>query len=310
MTAYRSSGLLCPFSSIVILVLTWIRQLEFGDLCAWNRPVLHTQKPEQNQFLEITTDVMCLDLRPNLYDAFRFAGLQHISWRGDSLAEAEARGAILRRSARHLEEIEIDLIDLDETEVSLRTPTNQLAQRYFFLKQGGQSTLFHSLRRLTLSGVCFKYGIEDISSAFNFLQLRSLKLGNYLDTNNPLLDMLAGSSQPMRLTSFELNFSSQWDEQDGPKPLARFPKSFKGLEVLYISFPVFGNPKDEYWESVLHHKSTLKKVVHQQVGVSLDLGHIRLSERPIGALLERCNLNCLGIGCLLNNLVSKAMFPG
>jgi hypothetical protein len=36
---------------------------------------------------------------------------------------------------------------------------------------------------------------------------------NCLDTN-PLLDMLAGSSQSMRFISFELNFTGYWDEQD------------------------------------------------------------------------------------------------
>jgi hypothetical protein len=41
----------------------------------------------------------------------------------------------------------------------------------------------------------------------------------------------------MRLTSFELNFTSQWDEQDDLEPLVRFVKSFEGLEDLYISFP-------------------------------------------------------------------------
>jgi hypothetical protein len=207
-----------------------------------------------------------------------------------------------------LEEVEIDLIDPDETEVSLRTPLNQLARRYLELEQGGQSILFYSLRKLTLTGVCFRYGIEDISFAFNFFQLRSLKLGNCLDTN-PLLDMLASSPQPMRLTSFELNFTGQWDEQDELEPLVRFVKSFKGLEDLYISFPAFASPTDEYWESVLHHKSTLKRVVHQQVGASLDPRYISLSKRPIGALLEGCNLDCLGVGCLLNNMVRKALFP-
>jgi hypothetical protein len=88
----------------------------------------------------------------------------------------------------------------------------------------------------------------------------------------------------------------------------RFLKSFKGLKDLYISFPAFARPTDEYWESVLHHKSTLKRVVHQQVGASLDPRYIRLSERPIGALLEGCSLNCLGVGCLLNSMVSKALF--
>jgi hypothetical protein len=90
----------------------------------------------------------------------------------------------------------------------------------------------------------------------------------------------------MRLTSFELNFTGQWDEQDDfEPPLVRFVKSFEGLEDLYISFPAFAGPTDEYGESVLHHNSTLKRVVRQQVGASLDPRHIRLSERPIGALL-------------------------
>jgi hypothetical protein len=90
----------------------------------------------------------------------------------------------------------------------------------------------------------------------------------------------------MRLTSFELNFTGQWDEQDDLEPpLVRFFKSFEGLEDLYISFPAFAGPTDEYGESVLHHNSTLKRVVRQQVGASLDPRHIRLSERPIGALL-------------------------
>ena len=83
---------------------------------------------------------------------------------------------------------------------------------------------------------------------------------------------------------------NQWDEQDDLEPLVRFVKSFEGLEDLYISFPAFVGPTDDYGESVLIHKSTLKRVVHQQVGASLDPRHIRLSERPIGALLEGCNL--------------------
>jgi hypothetical protein len=182
------------------------------------------------------------------------------------------------------------------------TPVNQLAHRYLKLKPGEQFTLLRSLRKLTLSGVCFKYGLEEIASAFNFFQLRSLKLRNCLDTN-PLLDMLASSSQFMRLTSLELNFTGHWDEQDDLKPLARFLKSFESLEDLYISVPTFGNLIDEYWESVLHHRPTLKRVVHQQVGVSIDPGYVQLRDRPIGALLTQCNLNCLGVGCRLDNLV-------
>ncbi|KAF4632308.1 hypothetical protein G7Y89_g5825 [Cudoniella acicularis] len=108
--------------------------------------------------LKIITDITCMDLRTNVYDGFRFTRLQHISWRGD----------ILRSGAQSLEKIKIDMIDPDETEVSQRTRTNLFARKHLKLQQGGQSALFLSLRRLTHSGVCFKYGIEDISTAFNF----------------------------------------------------------------------------------------------------------------------------------------------
>jgi len=54
-------------------------------------------------------------------------------------------------AAQFLEEVEIDLIDPDETEVSLRTPVNQLARRYLELEQGRQSILFCSLRKLTVT---------------------------------------------------------------------------------------------------------------------------------------------------------------
>lgn len=95
-----------------------------------------------------------------------------------------------------LEEVKIDLIDPEKTELSLRNPVNLFAYNYLKLKQVRQPILFPSLRKLTLSGVYFKYGIEEILSAFNFFQLHSLKLGNCLDTN-PLLNVLAGSSQPI-----------------------------------------------------------------------------------------------------------------
>jgi hypothetical protein len=41
--------------------------------------------------------------------------LQCIAWRGNSLLEAAAGAEFLRTSAQFLEEVEIDLIDPDET---------------------------------------------------------------------------------------------------------------------------------------------------------------------------------------------------
>jgi hypothetical protein len=124
---------------------------------------------------------------------------------------------------------------------------------------------------------------------------------------NPLLDMLAGSQQSIRLTSFELNFAGFYLEQRNIMPLARFLQSFEGLEDLYILCPEFVNLTEEYWHSIFHHKSTLKRLVHQQVGVYLDPEYVQSSDRPIGALLKQGNLKCLGICCRPNDLVSKRL---
>jgi len=220
----------------------------------------------------------------------------------------QALEEILRGNTHLLEEveIEIDYISPSDPEVFQVIPINQFAHIYLKLKPGEQSVIFHSLRKLSLSGICFMYGIDDTICAFNFSQLRSLKLRDCLDTN-PLLDKLAGSSQPIRLTSFELDFTGHYVEQEDIMPLVRFLRSFEGLEDLYILCPRLGNLTEEYWHSIFHHKSTLKRVVHQQIGVYLDPEYAQRNDRPIGALLKRSNLKCLGICCLPNDLVSKRL---
>jgi hypothetical protein len=150
------------------------------------------------------------------------------------------------------------------------------------------------------------HGMNDILSAFNFSQLRSLKLRDCLGTN-PLLDALASSSQALRLTSFELNFTGYCIEQEDLMPLARFLLSFEGLEDLYLLLPERGDLTEEYWHSITHHMSTLERVVHQQAKVYLNPEYVQSGDGHVGALLAQANLKCLGICCLPDELVSKQL---
>ena len=187
------------------------------------------KKQRKISSLSLITDITCFS-NGNWIKSFghsHFTQLRHISWRANSPPESQAPGEILRASAHILEDAEIDYI----------SPSHQLGPENWFardlkLKPGEHSVLFLSLRKLSLSGITFTHGIEEIVSAFNFFNLRSLKLRDCLGTN-PLLELLASPSQPMRLTSFELNFTGHWIEQYELMPLARFLQSFAGLEDLF-----------------------------------------------------------------------------
>jgi hypothetical protein len=203
-----------------------------------------------------------------------------------------------------LEEVEIDWVSPKIPEIFQMTPKNQFAHKFLRLKPDEQTVLFPSLRKLSLSGISLIFGTNNIISAFNFSQLRSLKLRDCLDTNR-LLDMLANSSQPIRLTYFELNFTGHRVEQYDLIPLARFFQSFEELEDMYILCLNLGNLTEEYWHSILHHKSTLKRAVHQQVGMFLNPEYVQRSDRSIGALLKQGNPKGLGICCAPNDLVNK-----
>lgn len=67
---------------------------------------------------------------------------------------------------------------------------------------GERSRLFPALQRLTLFGVRFKFGIEDILSAFGIRQLQFLKLQDCYGTYE-MLEMLANSHQAAQLTSLD-----------------------------------------------------------------------------------------------------------
>ena len=239
------------------------------------------------------------------YDSFRFTQLRKISWRGHRNAKSQALGKILRASAHLLEQAEIGYVAPHSLRWFLVTHDNYFVYKH--LKPDEQCVFFSSLRKLSLSGITFVHGMNDILFAFNFSQLRSLKLRDCLGTNE-LLKALASSSQALRLISFELNFTGIYIEQRDLMPLVRFLLSFEGLKDLYILFPAHAHLIEEYWHSITHHMSTLERVVHH-LGTTDNPEYVPSGDGHglVGALLARANLECLGICFLPDELVSKQL---
>lgn len=144
----------------------------------------------------------------------------------------------------------------------------------------------------------------------NFFKLRSLTLQNCSGANN-LLDLLAESSRngELKPAFFEIGYSGVMLEGADLQPLVRFLESFKGLQDLFYPFECDVQFPQDYLESILSHKSILRRFVHQEREIRLPLDN-RKSCRSMKHLPQETSLECLGLCFELGSLVSLlAAFP-
>jgi len=258
--------------------------------------------------VSIITGVNCEVNRVNPLDPFeslRVAQLRKIFVLANVGTEMYSICELLRRNAQLLEEIQIDADPMGKD--------NRFTYRFLELEENEELNLFPFLRKLSLSIMHWELAEVDLIAAFNFSQLRSLKLQDCNGTNN-LLAMLAKSSTPIQLMSFELNSTGVYMEQYSvDQPLMKFLKSFQGLKDLCIRRPINrGMGEDEklvsfhkYWESVLHHRSTLERVVNQYINLAPEADSFLEENILIHDLLLGANLKCLRVLCDPTDLFSS-----
>ncbi len=240
--------------------------------------------------------------------------VRHLSWRAlHSVEDFSALTKILEGNAEHLEELELDLLDWVGATEGLRAgrlngSRNLFARDVLRLEAGKRRVLFPCLHSLSLSAVSFRQSIEDMASAFNFERLQTLKLRNCPGTNT-LLEMPVDSNQTIRLTSLELIVRSLYPESSKSTPAAcRFLQMFHGLKDLFMLIHAPERVTGTYWAAVLHHKSTLKRLVYHERSVDLN-DESPTFEFPVdnglswdGSMLDLLrggDLECIGLCMLL-----------
>jgi hypothetical protein len=263
-----------------------------------------SNKQAQLASLSITTDITCTKMGSNIHCLSRFSQLQHFSLEAYNAAyhaaEINSLGPLIWLNAVHVQNIKIECGC-----PHYRSPdgVNPFVKYVLRKEPGSRYKLFPALRKLTLFSVYLDNGVEDIVSAFSIPQLRSLKLQDCFGTNH-MLDFLATHSEEVHLTSFELNFSGYVLDQYEMSPLVKFLQSFQGLEDLFMLYPRQWTLGAEYWSSVSHHRSTLRRLVHQQA----DFYHgSENNDSIIGQteiLTELEKIQYLGTGCPPDDLVS------
>jgi hypothetical protein len=180
--------------------------------------------------------------------------LRSLSWKGiEPDDQRKVLQMVLEANSKHLENLDLGTISPD---VPLRI-------KHLFVHDN--TIKYYSLKNLCLSYISLGSGYKFLTSALRLNQLQSLKLRN-CERTPQLLKSLASSNQDLKLKSFEMVYDNgildKRNEISGP--LILFLESFEGLEELYISMKTVVTPMMLFLKSILHHKQTLKRLVHHE----------------------------------------------
>lgn len=243
-------------------------------------PISWLEKQTRITFLSLITDRSCGTSIRTQYsvDLTQFIELQSLAWRGLSrFDDCESVATFISTNGKQLKSLTLDLIDWATAEdiwalgMSHSTlhptmvPENFFASNLLRIERGENQEMLPSLEYLSLSAVSFLLFEVELSHALNMNKLRTLKLHNCAYSLG-LLEVLSGSGRSTQLRSFELLVDPFCRRKQGrhmdtcDQVVARFLKSFQGLEDIYLSLP---NSPD--WgviaDGILNHQSTLRRLV-------------------------------------------------
>ena len=213
-----------------------------------------------------------------------FKKLRHLSWSG--LRATRYMGdlrRVLGCNADHMESLKLDIVDWDtanepprqgyiveegvtgwddDVEESVVEPTvvaNFLAWKVLRLQPNIARVEFPALTSVSLSNISFDGAAAELACAFNGSMLRKLKLQNCRGCAEFLLALI-DADKILRLKMFHLSID---DRDTKEAPVNKFLEAFEGLEELGLLIkPGMATPN--YWNSVIHHKSTLKRFVYHE----------------------------------------------
>ncbi len=202
-----------------------------------------------------------------------FKRLRTFSWTGPRLAsELESLRVFLAANQKILETLELDFIDWSQVNDDCETGLGPHDPRVFtshILPLSPDPTInsFPTLTRLSLSAVCFPICSDETLPAFDFSQLRALKLHRCMATH-VLLRAIVQTAQPLKLECLDLLLDDFADKHDwGGSSLTSFLRSFNSLRQLYLLL-TFSDmvTTEKYFESMMCHAATMKKLVYHERG--------------------------------------------
>lgn len=206
---------------------------------------------------------------PLMLDSFKT--LRSFSWTGvRTRPELESLRVFLAANCNVLEALDLDFIHwglVNTTRLTGPMHDNLIAfvSQMLSLTSGPSTNSFPALTTLSISALCMPRNFEATALAFNFGQLRILKVHRCADSHR-LLRAIVQSGQSLKLESLDLVMNDFAAEQDlGGSSLTAFLRSFSSLQQLYLLITPFGEiTTEQYFESILCHAPSMKSLVYHE----------------------------------------------
>ena len=222
-------------------------------------------------------DVVYLVKRPALLELDAFRHLRRLSWTGILLApELESLLVFLAANKKILEMLELDFIDWSLVNRACETNLPDDDPHVFLkhvlpLSEYPSTNAFPALTILLLSAVCLPTTPDATVSAFDFSQLRSLRLHRCLNAHLLLRAIVQGALS-LKLETFDCVMDDFAEKIDwGGSALNAFLRSFNSLRQLYLMIAPLGEITTEHhFESITYHAVNLKGLVYHEVTPETD----------------------------------------
>jgi hypothetical protein len=234
---------------------------------------------------------------------------------------------VLKNNSRGLKRLELGFINWDLVRTILNRSPNRSVElldfgffewfklaypHYSHSDAPGVEVDLQSLRALSLSGSDFTLWRAspppETPLAFNFSNLRTLALKRCQGIRR-LLKLILDSSLLIRLTRLEdlLGDCSSTDT------LPVFLQSFRGLQTLRLFIRPIVPYSAVLWDSILHHGSTLKELIHHEQNShheddeeGLPWGTMQESPAIMSGAISPLKLEYVGLCCSFSQLVCSA----
>ena len=201
----------------------------------------------------------------------KFQNLRSFSWTGLRTGpELESLRVLLAAKCNILETLKLDFVYWDLVNSACNTglmndDPGTFVWQMIPLTPDPSTNSFPALTTLSLSAVCLPINLEAPTLAFDFGNLRALKINRCKNTHL-LLRAIVQTGQSLKLESLDLVMDDFAAEQDlGCSSLTAFLRSFHCLRQLHLLIAPSGEiTTKEYFESILYHTANLKRLVYHE----------------------------------------------
>jgi len=287
----------------------------------------------------LTTNPLCSGFEFHNWDLrlSSFRNLKSLSWKGlGSKSELGTLRHALEELQTQLVDLELDFLNWEEFKYGvLWTPewhdtTNHpdlVTTEILPISQDSTATAFPALRRLSLSELSFENeaAMKNIANAIDFSLIEELSLLNCLGWQQLLIQVC--ELHQINLKSLNIKQHGIWDQDtaDPASTISTVLDHFTSLRELTLSIPTPSYGTLKIWRSILHHRATMRRLVHHEraetwddaLNISETFDNLKMDLKSYNILqlqdqsnnpLASLDLEFLGLSCKFSILVQLCAF--